>query len=55
MEASELRALVSAWPDEYFIEVRSCDHCGGLVASKRRRGPSVALPSLKATPRTPDQ
>jgi hypothetical protein len=49
IEASEVRALVSDWPDEYCIEVRSCDHCGGLVASKRHRGP-VTLPLLKATP-----
>jgi hypothetical protein len=47
IEAPELRALVSTWPDDYCIEVRSCDHCGGLVASKRRRGSSVALPPHK--------
>jgi hypothetical protein len=34
IEAPELRAIISGWPDDYCIEVRSCDGCGGLVASK---------------------
>jgi hypothetical protein len=50
IEAPELRALTSSWPDDYCIEVRSCDRCGGLVASKRLRGPLVALRLLESTP-----
>jgi hypothetical protein len=36
IEPTEVRLLVSDWPDEICIEVRSCLRCARLVAAKRR-------------------
>jgi hypothetical protein len=49
IEAPELRAIMSGWPDGYCIEVRNCGRCGRPVASTRPRMASVASQHLEET------
>jgi hypothetical protein len=35
--AIEVRSFLISWPDDAFIEVRSCASCGGHMARKRTR------------------
>ena len=37
IEPPEIRLLVSEWPENVHIEVRSCLGCGHTIAAKRRR------------------
>jgi hypothetical protein len=39
IEPSEIRLLISEWPEDVRIEVRSCCGCGHAIAAKRPRNP----------------